>query len=168
MTASPLPEDGREAVRLHLRSYRLRPAAPDDADALFRLHRAAMGGHLARAYGRSWSDDFARERHDRWLAEGRAQVVELDGLTVGALDVVWAPDGMQLNRIEIDPALHGQGLGTAILRDLLGACGRRGTPAHLQVFPHNPARRLYRRLGFLETGTDGAAITMRWDPQHLS
>ena len=127
--------------------YQPRPAAPGDAGVLFRIHRESMGDYLAQAFG-PWTEDFAREQHGKWLRAGRAQAVMMDGQIVGALDIEWQPDAAILSRIEIDPKFQGRGVGSAIVQDLLRQCAERRVPARLHVFSHNPAHRLYQRLGF--------------------
>ena len=53
--------------------------------------------------------------------------------------------GSILGRIEILPEAQGRGIGTAVIRDLLG----RGRVVRLHVFTNNVrARRLYEKLGF--------------------
>ncbi len=144
-------------------AYLLRPATPDDSDILFRIHREAMGEYLEQAFG-PWTDEFDREQHEQWLSAGRARVIMVGDEIAGALDVEWTADAAILYRIAIDPPFQGRGLGTAIVADLLRECGERRLPARLQVFPHNPARHLYQRLGFRQVGTDGPSIEMQWDP----
>ena len=144
-------------------TYRLRPATPDDSDILYLIHRAAMGEYLEQAFG-PWTEEFDREQHEQWLSAGRARVILVGDEIAGVLDVEWQADVAVLYRIGIDPTFQGRGLGTAIVRDLLRECGERQLPARLHVFPHNPARRLYQRLGFREVGSDSASIVMRWDP----
>jgi ribosomal protein S18 acetylase RimI-like enzyme len=143
--------------------YQLRPAAPDDADVLFRIHWASMSDYLARALG-GYTDEDARAYHRQWLRSGRVQVIVVGEQAAGALDVDWQPDTGFLRTIEIDPAFQRRGIGTAIVRDLLDQCAQRRTPARLYVFPHNPAGRLYQRLGFREVDRDGPYIVMQWDP----
>jgi hypothetical protein len=92
--------------------YRLRPAAVDDADALFRIHRASMGEYLTQALG-PWTDDFAREQHNMWLRAGRAQVVMVGDQIAGAVDIEWRPEMARLNRIEIAPQFQGHGVDSA-------------------------------------------------------
>lgn len=83
---------------------------------------------------------------------------------IEALDIDWEPGAGMLNRIEIDPEFQGRGVGTAIVTDLQRQCAERRVPARLEVFPHNPARHLYQRLGFREVGREGPAIATQWDP----
>lgn len=144
-------------------AYELRSAGPDDADALFGIHWASMGEYLARAFD-GYADEDARAYHRQWLGSGRAQVIVVGGQAAGALDVDWQPDAGFLRTIEIDPAFQGRGIGTAIVRDMLDQCAQRRIPARLYVFPHNPAGRLYKRLGFREVDRDGPYVVMQWDP----
>lgn len=55
--------------------------------------------------------------------------------------------------IALLPAWRGQGLGTRCLQDLAREAEAMGRGLGIQVEIHNPARRLYERLGFV---TDGA------------
>ena len=52
--------------------------------------------------------------------------------------------------VALMPPYRGQGIGTALLRQLLADAGAAGYPAlSLSVQAQNPARRLYERLGFV-------------------
>ena len=56
--------------------------------------------------------------------------------------------------ISLLPAHRNQGIGGALVRNLLEQCSRARTPVKLQVLKNNPAARLYERLGFVKTGED--------------
>jgi GNAT superfamily N-acetyltransferase len=146
-------------------AYRLRPARPADADELFRIHWAAMSDYLKQAFGEDWSEEVDRPHHAEWMRSGRAQVIEVAGRIAGSLDVLRDDDSLWLARIELDPRLHGRGLGGSIVRDLQEEARRNGLTMVLDVFENNPARRLYERLGFREVGRDGPSITMAWAPR---
>ncbi len=98
------------------------------------------------------------------MEAGRAQVIVVQGRVVGSIEVVRDDDALWLLRVELDPAVHGRGLGTALVRDLQQQASNEGRQVRLDVFAHNPARRLYERLGFVEIGRDGPSIKMRWRP----
>jgi hypothetical protein len=51
--------------------------------------------------------------------------------------------------------------GWALLCAWLATCDRLGLPAALRVMPHNPARSIYRKLGFLEEDADAFPVPMR-------
>ena len=56
---------------------------------------------------------------------------------------------------------RGAGTGSLLLAALIECARERAVPAlSLSVEPDNPAARLYRRLGFVEVGGVGGAVTM--------
>lgn len=66
--------------------------------------------------------------------------------------------------VSVLPEWRGRGVGGRLLADLQALAVARGcTAISLSVDPSNPARRLYRRLGFRDVGTSGTSITMRLD-----
>jgi ribosomal protein S18 acetylase RimI-like enzyme len=67
--------------------------------------------------------------------------------------VTYRADDVFLAAIEIDPAYQRQGIGAALIRDIIANAGALRLPVRLQVLKVNErARALYQRLGFVETG----------------
>jgi RimJ/RimL family protein N-acetyltransferase len=143
--------------------YRLRPATSADAEELFRIHLEAMGPYLPLAFA-DWSEAADREHHQQWMQDGRAQAIVVDDRIAGSFELVRHEDALWLRRLELDPGLHGRGLGTQILEDVQQQAGGQALRVVLDVFVHNPARRLYERLGFVEVGREGPSIKMEWRP----
>ena len=85
-----------------------------------------------------------------WQAFGS---IRRDGRAVAVGRVSVADDLGVLTAVEVDPAYHRQGLGTAITAGLAAAAARRGaTRILLQVETTNdPARALYVRCGFRDS-----------------
>jgi ribosomal protein S18 acetylase RimI-like enzyme len=141
----------------------VRPASPGDSEFCWRLHRAAMGPYVARIWG--WDDTVQRAFHERWFDATGVRIITCDGLDVGVLDVEDRPAEVFLARIEILPEHQGRGIGTRLLRQLVGDAAIRGRPVVLEVLTSNQrARFLYARLGFhaLAAQGEGAVkITMR-------
>ncbi|HEX3814280.1 MAG TPA: GNAT family N-acetyltransferase [Mycobacteriales bacterium] len=145
--------------------YELRPVRPDDVETLFTLHRDAMRDYVESAYG-PWDDAVQRGFLHRWLdGDSDPLIIEVDGEVVGVLDYVnhddSHDDSVYIGRIEIDPTMQGRGLGTAVLSDVIADADRSGEDVTLEVIDVNPARRLYERLGFLETATVGRKVHLR-------
>jgi ribosomal protein S18 acetylase RimI-like enzyme len=145
--------------------YVLRAASPDDSAALYVLHRAAMGRYLEALYG-PWDESVQTAFHAAWFDDARVSVIERDGTLIGVLDCTWHADRLEVNRIAIDPRYQGQGIGTAVLTELLAQADQRHLPTRLQVFDINPARRLYERLGFVEVGCTDHKVHMARTPRH--
>jgi ribosomal protein S18 acetylase RimI-like enzyme len=73
-------------------------------------------------------------------------------------------DECHLIDIALMPAVRGQGLGGTLLADLMAYAAGAGKPVDLSVIAHNPARRLYERLGFVTTETGSLYNMMKWEP----
>ena len=84
--------------------------------------------------------------------EGEWLLIERSGAPIGRLYLAEQDGMLLLVDISLLPAERGNGLGTAILNDLLTGEKR---PVELHVERFNPALRLYQRLDF-EAVEDGA------------
>jgi ribosomal protein S18 acetylase RimI-like enzyme len=62
------------------------------------------------------------------------------------------------------PEHRGDGLGAALLRDLVDEAAARGRDLQTHVEKSSPALRLYRRLGFVAGEDEGVYTLMRWSP----
>ncbi|MFI2362691.1 GNAT family N-acetyltransferase [Promicromonospora sp. NPDC019610] len=62
----------------------------------------------------------------------------------------WAEDAFELNELEVLPEHQGRGLGTALMRQLLGRTPHRHTLLSTTADPADRAKVLYRRLGFVD------------------
>lgn len=95
--------------------------------------------------------------HGEWL------IVERAGEAIGRLYL--ADQGHELHLIDISlvAAERGKGLGSAILDDLLADARARGKGIELYVELFNPARNLYRRLGFARVDDNGLYERMVWN-----
>jgi GNAT superfamily N-acetyltransferase len=130
----------------------IRPARPEDADAVRRLVQDAYGHHLARM-GKPpgpMLDDYVRR-----IADGQAWVLEDAGELAGVLVLEDAEGGaLLLDNVAIAPSAQGKGYGRALVGFAEAEARRRG---HGEVrlytnvlMAENLA--LYGRLGFRETG----------------
>ena len=142
---------------------KLRQAVAADDEFCFRLHEASMREYVEPIYG--WDDDVQRRYHEAWFDADRLLIIEDNvGRAVGVLDVSDEGDHLYLSRIEVLPEAQGRGLGTAVIRHLLGMC----RTVRLHVFTTNVrARRLYERLGFVvddEAGREGRYSMHRSSP----
>jgi ribosomal protein S18 acetylase RimI-like enzyme len=131
-------------------TYSLRATTDDDYAFLYRLRVATMKDTVAHVWG--WDDDFQADYFREHFDPSGLKIIVVDGTDVGVLAVEHREDTLFLSNIEIAPSFQGRGLGTAIIRDLLAEASNRRLPVRLQTNRSNPARQLYRRLGFVDTG----------------
>ena len=127
------------------------PAEEGDREFLFRLlssSRCASTSSSVRRLGRGGA---ARELR-RALRLPTHEILEQGGRAIGCLSTAQLPDAIALApRV---PAARGAepGLGSALVREVIGRGAALGLPVRLRVFKTNPAHELYRRLGFAVVG----------------
>lgn len=154
--------------------HRLRPSTPDDRELLLAVYASTRANELALT---DWSDAQRRafvemqfDAQSRHYAQQRpqaiCQVVMLDaGHAVGRLWVDRGADSLHVLDISLLPEARGRGLGSLLLRELMAEAQQRGTALTISVEVHNPALRLYQRLGFeTQGGVQGIYQRMAWQP----
>lgn len=122
---------------------------------IYAYFREAMGEDL---YAREYPGDPLERKADSVESYFRAHpdqafVVELEGRVVGFCTYALRDNGVGvINNNAIDPAVQGQGLGSAMYREVLDrmrAAGMVYATVHTGLDPaHAPARRAYERVGF--------------------
>jgi GNAT superfamily N-acetyltransferase len=141
-----------------------RPRTDDDIGLLRALFAASRRDELAlMGWGPEEQQSFvdlqlrAREQHRAATRPDAALgIATLDDVPVGQLDLDRTDAGIEVVEIAIVPGLQGHGLGTALLTQVIAEAEAAGVPVHLNVETTNAgARRLYERLGFVETGAVG-------------
>lgn len=149
--------------------YQTRPATPDDIDLLKRLYRASRDRELAAM---PWSpamkdafitQQFELRQRDYGLTYAKAEdkIIMLENAPVGRIlidrsDAVWV-----LVDIVLLGAAQGQGIGADLLTSLIEEAAQADKALELHVEPHNPALRLYQRLGFKPVDQTQTHIRMR-------
>ena len=92
------------------------------------------------------------------------RVIERGGAAIGRIYVDLTRDACHLIDIALMPVARGQGVGRAILTDLMAHAAHLKKPVTLSVIADNPARRLYERMGFATTETGALYNSMKWQP----
>lgn len=128
----------------------LRPATPDDKGFLWNLHCDTMREYVEQVWG--WDEEWQCERFNERFESSERQIVGLDGVSVGAIQVDRQADHIFLKNLHIAPSHQNRGIGAQLIESLIEEADEREVPLRLQVLKVNPSRRLYERLGFGETG----------------
>ena len=130
----------------------IRPACPEDADAIRRLTQTAYGHYVARM-GKPpgpMLDDY-----DGRVAAGQAWVLEESGVLAGVLVLEDAGDGtLLLDNVAVAPSAQGKGIGRALIAFAEAEAQRRGL-REVRLYTNvlmTEKLALYGRLGFRETG----------------
>jgi len=140
----------------------IRRATDDDIDALLdHIEAVAAEGRwlgtespIDRVKRRDW----LRTRAHPADPDGARFVAVADGRIVGSIDVTRDAIGVAELGMAVAAGWRGQGIGTRLMGAVLSWCDDQGRDrvhkVALQVWPHNePARALYRGLGFVDEGT---------------
>lgn len=141
----------------------LRPVAASDLGFLQQLYRSVRWPELAPT---GWSDDTKiafldtqfdfQDRHFRTgFAGAEFYIIAEREIPIGRLYVDRVTRDLHLIEISLVPERRGRGLGTGLLGMLQDEVrAGRNDRVTLDVLADNPARRLYARLGFVETAPD--------------
>ncbi|WP_328512288.1 GNAT family N-acetyltransferase [Streptomyces sp. NBC_00376] len=138
--------------------WTLRPALPEDIEALAELRAVVMRPDLERL-GR-YDEHRVRQRLRDGYVPQHTSVVVVDGELAGCVTLRPADGGLWLENFYLSPALQGRGTGTAVLRSLLARADEAGATVRLDVLQGSAARALYERHGFTEERQDPIDVFM--------
>lgn len=140
--------------------FSLRPAVPEGIPFLEVLRPTVMRATIENHY--PWDDRVQRERV---LAHFEcAQVIVVEGRDAGLFKVVRHADEIHLSQVQLLPEYQGQGIASALIKDLQQEAAALGFPITLDVLRSNRALGLYLRLGFVMYEENEHFFLMRWMP----
>ncbi len=142
-------------------------------ELLFRVYRSTREEELAMVV--DWTDEmkdaFVRQQfgaQHAWYQEhyqgATFDVILVDGAPGGRLYVHRRAAEIRLVDITLLPEHRKGGLGTSIVRSLMGEGEVAGKPVTIHVEVYNPALKLYERLGFKPIEERGPYLLMEWRP----
>jgi ribosomal protein S18 acetylase RimI-like enzyme len=135
--------------------YRLRVATPADEAWQIAIYAGTRADEMAlTGWPRAQCEQFVAMQHRaqqqhyaQHFPRSVCQLILVGDEVAGRLWVDERPSGLHILDIALLPAWRGRGIGTHCLQALA-----RGRALSIQVEIHNPARRLYERLGFRASG----------------
>ena len=127
--------------------FNLRSANESDSDFLWNLVETTMRAYIT-AFG-EWDDTFQEMRFRCAYDPCRWHIIVADDVPVGGYAVDRHRQALYLADLQLLPSHQGNGIGSAVIRELMEEAQKLGVPLLLQVLDSNMrARRLYERLGF--------------------
>lgn len=136
----------------------MRPAVPGDLEVIAELRAVVMRPDLERL-GR-YDPHRVRQRFRDAFVPEHTSIIVVDGGFAGSVAVRPGTEGHWLEHFYLAPELHGRGVGSAVLREVLAGTDAAGAPVRLQVLQGSPARRLYERHGFTVEAEDPIDVSM--------
>ncbi|MCX7375189.1 MAG: GNAT family N-acetyltransferase [Alphaproteobacteria bacterium] len=133
---------------------RLRPARPEDWDAVMELRLSVAENRLSdpSRVTREIYEDYITRRGRGWVAEADGAIL---GFCIAALDgEVWA--------LFVRPGCEGRGVGLALMRACVDWLTEQGVgEAVLETGAGTRAEAFYRRFGWIEAGRSRHDITFK-------
>lgn len=136
---------------MSMRQVALRECREEDRVFVWEVRRQALREYVAAIWG--WDEGAQREMFEQRFSPSGHQIIVVDGMDAGLLQLVDEGSNLVVGKIELLPEFQRKGVGTVLMKRILGEAQVRGVPVRLQVLRTNtPARRFYERLGFSVSG----------------
>jgi GNAT superfamily N-acetyltransferase len=153
-------------------SVTLRAAGPSDVEFLFQVYADIRADELAPVpWPAQLKEQFLRQQFHAQDNSYRANypgaefsIIQVDGADAGRLYLHRRQNEIRIMDIALTAPFRGRGLGTLLLRRILGEGDARRLPVTIHVEFFNPARKLYERLGFRQTSQTEVYLLMEWLP----
>ena len=160
----------KEDVSDKSRSVTLREVGADDEAFLLKVYASVRADEMARV---PWSEaqraafikmqfDAQQLHYRTHNPEATHDIILLNGCPVGRLYVARRKNEVRILDITILPEHRNRGIGTPLIKELMGEAARAEIPLNVYVESFNPSRRLFERLGFVKTEEDGVNWLMEW------
>ena len=144
----------------------LRETTPEDEPFLLEVYASTR---IEELEGFGWDDDQKRAfirmqflARERTLPQTDDRIILLNGQPIGRMMVDRNEAAIRLRDIEVLTEHRNAGVGSRLIQDLIKEAAAASKPVQLHVLASSPAVRLYKRLGFRQTGDDGAYLEMEW------
>ena len=132
--------------------WRFGPISEADFEPLLALRIDVMREHLERVF--RYKPSRARRVFRATFDETGMRLILLDGERVGCVGFRKGDSEIKIDSFYLDRRLHNTGLGTKILKVLLGEADATGLPVRLEVLTGSKADRFYLRHGFVKLSED--------------
>lgn len=148
---------------------KLRPIVDADRTFLRALYGTTRATEMAllpwpQAAIDAFLDQQFQAQHDHYqaqFADADFFVIEVAGEPIGRAYLHWTDSHVQFIDMALLPTWCGHGIGSRLIGQWLSRADADGLSAGLHATPHNPALRLYLRLGFEVVGETGLSLKLR-------
>jgi ribosomal protein S18 acetylase RimI-like enzyme len=140
-----------------------------DEEFLVALYRSTRESELALV---NWDDgqkaafiqqqfDAQHRYYQQVYPDGSFEVILAGGQAAGRLYLATEPDDTLIIDVAMLPRFQNQGIGTALVTEVLADAATRGASVTIHVERNNPALRWYGRLGFRPVEDQGVYLLLR-------
>jgi ribosomal protein S18 acetylase RimI-like enzyme len=148
-----------------------------DLGFLYRVYAASRAEEMALLthWSAAEKENFLRfqfeaqhKHYQENYPHARYDIIVKGSERIGRFYVARMQNEIRLMDMALLPEHRNQGIGSALLRDLLDEAEGSRKFVSLHVEPYNPAKRLYERLGFVVVGEVSFYQLMHWIPLGLT
>jgi ribosomal protein S18 acetylase RimI-like enzyme len=153
----------------------LRPVNAGDDELIYQVYASTRSDEMALV---DWTAEqkavFLRAQVNAQTAHYKTHfptaeqtIIQREGVPVGRLILNRSKDMIHIIDIALLPEARNAGIGSAVMKDVMEEAARDNRQVMLRVEFFNPARRLYARLGFVQTREMSIYHEMVWEKQKL-
>nr|WP_114764385.1 GNAT family N-acetyltransferase [Vibrio rhodolitus] len=140
-------------------TFCIREALESDFEFLFELKKAAEKGPIEQVFG--WDENVQWQMHQEEWDEAKPSIITHNGQAIGSYLVQQNSDDIYFGRFFILPQYQGQGIGSAIMREIITLSQRMRLPIRLLYLQGNRVGELYCRHGFEVTSETEQFVYMQ-------
>src|SRR5688572_4349022 len=97
-----------------MNSLTLRKATPSDSEFVYGVRRAAFREYVEK--GEGWDEAEQRRIHEQRFGAQEFRIIHVDGVDVGIMSMVGAPDCVKVTQFFLLPEHQGRGIGRRCMR----------------------------------------------------
>ncbi|MBA5762968.1 GNAT family N-acetyltransferase [Vibrio sp. 404] len=139
--------------------FTTRPAVEADYEFLFELKKAAEKGPIEQVFG--WNEAIQKQIHQQEWDEGRPTILLVENQPIGSYLIQVRSKDLHFARFFILPEFQGNGIGSAILQQVITQSESLALPVTLSYLQGNRVGELYQRHGFIITSETKQFVYMQ-------
>jgi ribosomal protein S18 acetylase RimI-like enzyme len=149
-----------------------RPISEKDQTFLYSLYASTREAEMAQTGWTNFEkENFLRQQfvaqhafYMEQFSNAQFQIIQIENKPIGRLYIDHRKDEIRLIDIALLPEYRNQGIGNALLKDIIKDAAKANKPVRIHVERYNPALHLYERLGFVRIGDTGVYYLMEKIP----
>jgi len=141
---------------------RLIPADETHKEFSYQVKKAAEGEYITLMFG--WNENVQRDFHAKAWQRQKPDIISYDSKLVGTIATIESEDCVDIGQVFISPDYQNKGIGTHLLKGILGRASQSGKKVTLRFLKNNPVKSLYIRNGFRVVDTDETLYYMERRP----
>lgn len=130
-------------------NFTMRPSTQDDFEFSYALRKANMYDHSIASHGQ-WDERKQRSLFKKKFHPAEQKIIVVNGKDIGTCATRETDtNSITIQRLHLLPDYQNNGIGSAILTDIISTAQKKGKQVRLSVHKSNTrAKQLYERKGF--------------------